>query len=220
VILVARKVNLLHALRGDGIQVLERIELVIDRAHVDVVDVEQNQAIGARGDLAQKLPLCQAGIAEPDVARDVLQQDAAAEEILHGAHALDDIGERLLGIRKRQQVVRVAPGDAGPAEVVRDPGRLDALRERLELAQILAIERCAAADRQRYAVHRERIALADTHQIVQRPATGHQVILGQHLEPVDRGAGCEDRLIVRDAQSQSEAEGGKSQHGRTRGPGA
>jgi len=47
-----------------------------------------------------------------------LRQDPAAAEVLHRAHALDDVGERLLGIRQRQQVVRVAPGDTRPAQVV------------------------------------------------------------------------------------------------------
>jgi len=34
------------------------------------------------------------------------------------------VGERLLGVRQRQEVVRVVPADAGPAEVIGDPGRV------------------------------------------------------------------------------------------------
>jgi hypothetical protein len=90
--------------------------------------------------------------------------------------------------------------------MIRDPGRLDALCERLQLSQVLAVERRAAADRERHAVHRERISLADPREMVQRPAAGDEVVLGQHLEPVDRRACGEDGLVMRDTQAESEAE--------------
>jgi len=188
VILVACEVNLLHALGGDGVQVLERVELMVHRAHVDVVDIEQDQAIGTLRDLGEKLPFAETRIAKFHVARHVLEQDAPAEEVLHAAHPLDDVRERLFGVRQRQQVVRIASGDTRPAEMIRDPRRLDALRERLQLSQVLAIERRAAADRERHAVQRERIALADPREMVQWRAAGNQVVLGQRLEPVDRRA--------------------------------
>ena len=90
VILVSGKVYLLHAFGGNGVEILERVELMVDRAHVDVVDIEQDQAIGAPGDLAEELPFGEVRIAERHVARDILQQDSATEEVLHGPHPLDD----------------------------------------------------------------------------------------------------------------------------------
>src|SRR5262249_16844781 len=121
--------DLLHAPGGYGIQVLERIELMVHRAHVDVVHIEQDQTIGTRRDLAEELPLAETRIAELHIARDVLEQNPPTEEILYGAHAGDDVLERLLRVRQRQQVMGVASGNSGPAEVIRDPGRLEALRE-------------------------------------------------------------------------------------------
>ena len=44
---VAGDVDLCDALVGDAVQVIKRIEAVIARGDVDVVDVEQNSAVGA-----------------------------------------------------------------------------------------------------------------------------------------------------------------------------
>ena len=60
---------------------------------------------------------------ESDVGAGVLQHQRPLEEVLHRADALDDVAQRLLVERHRQQVVRVAAEHAGPAEVVGDPGR-------------------------------------------------------------------------------------------------
>jgi hypothetical protein len=46
-------------------------------------------------------------VAEGDVARDILQQDATPEPILHLADAADDVVDRLLRVGERQEVVRV-----------------------------------------------------------------------------------------------------------------
>ena len=53
---VARDVDLGNALRRDAVQIIERIETVISRGDVDVIDVEQNSAIGPLHDFREKLP--------------------------------------------------------------------------------------------------------------------------------------------------------------------
>ncbi len=164
---------------------------------------------------AQEFPLGQRRVAERHVARDVLQQDAPAEDVLHGAHPLHDVRERLLGVGQRQQVVGVAPGHAGPAQVVGDPRRLDACGERLHLAQVVAVERIGAADRHRDAVHHQRVALAHAHQVAERLAARHQVVLGEHLEPVDARGLRENGLVVIDPQAESETERWIAEHGGT-----
>src|SRR5438128_8958925 len=94
---------------GDGSrrqrpQVGERVEGVIARAHVDVVDVAQDAAAGARRDGGDELPLRDGGMAVTQVRRWVLQQESAAEELLRPLHVAADDAERLLGKRQRQQI--------------------------------------------------------------------------------------------------------------------
>ena len=47
---------------------------------------------------------------------------------------------------------------------------------------------------------------------MQRFAARHQIILGEHLEPVDRRALGEDRLVVIDSQAETETERSASRH--------
>ena len=67
VLLIARvtgDVNLRDAIRGNGVHVLHRIELVIHRGDVDVVHVEQDAAVGALYHFIEELPLGHLGIGE------------------------------------------------------------------------------------------------------------------------------------------------------------
>ena len=164
------------------------------------------------GDTGEELPLGERGIAERDVARDILEQNPPPENVLHLAHARGDVLERSLGVGQRQEIMGVPAGDPGPAQVIGDPLRLHARGQRRDLPEVLAIEGRAAADRERHAVHRHRVALADTHQVVERLAARHQVVLGQHLEPVDRRSIGEHRLVVLDTQAEAEAERGTGEH--------
>jgi len=88
----------------------ERIELVVHRAHIDVVDVEQDQTVGRARRLAQEFPLREPRIAERDVARDVLQQDAPPEQLLHRAHPLHHVASAssVYGSGSRSCVLRPA----------------------------------------------------------------------------------------------------------------
>ena len=93
------------------------------------------------------------------------------------------------------------------------PRRLDARGERAQLLEIGAIQGRGAADGQRYPVQGERIALAEAHEVVQRLAAGDQVVLGEHLEPVDVRAFREHRLVVIDPEAEAESERGAREHG-------
>ena len=131
-------------------------EAVIEGADIDVVDVEQEPAIGARRDLAHELPFGHLRLAEGDVARHVLERQPAAEEVLHLADALDHVVERLLGVGDGQKVVQVHAVHAGPAQMIGDPFGVDALGEPLQRAEIVHVERRGRGDRQRHAVHDDR----------------------------------------------------------------
>ncbi len=202
---VAGQMDLLHPLGGHAGQIGVGIEAVVVGADVDIVDVEQDQAVGALRDLAQELPLGERRVPVADVAGDVFEQDAPAQELLHRRHPAYDVADRLLGVGKRQQVVEVLPGEAGPAQVIGDPQRLHALGQRLDLAQIVLVERVGAADRQGHAVHDHGIVGADAVEPFQRAPAVDQIVLGEDLQPVERRTGRRDLLVVRGAQAEAEA---------------
>src|SRR6185295_4968136 len=82
----------------------------------------------------------------------------------------------------------------------------DLLAELLELAQVLEIERIGRADRERDAVQHDRIALGDLRQDVARTAERIDVVLADHLEPVDGRLVAQDVLEVGGPQSDAETE--------------
>ena len=113
------------------------------------------------GNFAQEFPLGQLRVAEGHVAGDVLQQDAAPEDVLHRAHARHDVRERLFGVWQRQQIVHVLAGDARSSTDDRRPTPARRAKPAPSPVQILKIQRRGAADRQRHAVQRDRKALAE-----------------------------------------------------------
>src|SRR5262249_58362718 len=77
------------------LQVGVRIEAVVPGADIDIVDVQENPAAGAPGDLGEKLPFRQRRVPVGHVAGDVLEGDRAAEPLLHALHASPDLVERV-----------------------------------------------------------------------------------------------------------------------------
>src|SRR5689334_17949841 len=98
---VPGEMNLTHALGWDRIQIAQRVETVVDRAHIYVVDVEQKTASGPACDLAEEIPLVETGGGELQVARNVLDQDLAREKVLRAPDVAAYDVERLLGVGKR-----------------------------------------------------------------------------------------------------------------------
>src|SRR6185295_1796694 len=138
--------ELLYSFDRHATQVGQRIETVVDAADVHVVDVQQQPAIGALGDLAQELPFGHRVGGEAHVGGDVLQHEPALQHVLYRVHATHDVTHRLLGERQRHQVVQVDARDAGPAQMIRDPGGLDPVGERFDAAHVVEIQRIGAAD--------------------------------------------------------------------------
>jgi hypothetical protein len=217
VVAMSGQVQLPHARSRHAVDERAWIEAVIDGAHVDVVDVEQQVAIRELREPRQEFPFAHARGRKADVARNVLEQDAAAESVLDLPDPRSHVGERLVGIGQRQQVVQVETVDTRPAQVVRDPGGLDARGERRQLAQVLAIERVAAANRERHAVQRDRMGCADALEVMQRTAARDEIILGDRLEPVDAWSPRQDRRVMVGPESEAKAEG--MLHGQRRDPG-
>ena len=116
---------------------IQRIEFVVHAADIDVVDIEQNQAVGTSCNLTQEFPLGDLGVPVGYIARYILEQNAPAENVLHRPHPFNDIRERLFRVRQWQQVVHVAAGNASPAQMIGNPQWLHSRREGLDLRKIV-----------------------------------------------------------------------------------
>ncbi len=154
----AGEVDFRHGCRRNGGEIGQRIDTMVACIDVDVVDVDQQPAAGARGDRRHELVLGDRRFREREIARHVLHEQLAAEKVLHGRHAHAHVIERLLGIRQRQQVVEVPAGDAAPAQVFGNRGGRDAIGEPLELGAGAH----GPADRLNRATGRRRASRADS----------------------------------------------------------
>ena len=79
-IAVAGQMKLTHPILRHGPQVRQRVEAMIDAADVDIVDVEQDGAVGALAQPRAETPTRSSRICmEGEIARDVFQQDLPPE---------------------------------------------------------------------------------------------------------------------------------------------
>ena len=83
---VAGDVNLRHALRRHAVQIIVRIEVMILRRNIDIIDVQQNAAVGPLHHFVQKLPLGHFRNVKFGVAADVLHRDGNFQEIARFAN--------------------------------------------------------------------------------------------------------------------------------------
>src|SRR5215469_8041502 len=109
---VPREMKLRNALSGDSGEVGRGVEAMVECIHVDVVDIEQDTAVGGLGHAREKFPFAHRRFAIREVARDILDKNRTLENILNGADSARDVLERRLGERQRQQVVEVAAADS------------------------------------------------------------------------------------------------------------
>ena len=213
--LVPGQVKLPDALPRDGVEKGGRIEPVVVRADEHVVDVQQEAAVGALGERRQKLRLAHRRVPEGEIAGDVLHQDAPPEPLLDARHARRHVRQRLLGERQRPQIVPAVAAEARPAEVIRDPGRLDLRRQRRQPIEVADVERVRRPERHRHAVQHDRAMRARRPQHPARVAPLAHEVLADHLPPVDgrggRGA-AGGGLVEGGAQAEPLTESGKSLH--------
>src|SRR5262249_57585230 len=121
-------------------EVLAGIEVMIPGTHVDVVDVQENPAVGALRHLPEKLPFGHLRVLERDVARDVLEQDAAPQHVLYFGDAFRDVACRELGEWERKEIVEVLAVHPGPAQMIRHPSGLYLLDQPLQTSQVVEAE--------------------------------------------------------------------------------
>jgi hypothetical protein len=157
---------------------------VVPAGHVNVVHVEQQRAVRLLGEARDEFFLRHRGCREGEIGRWVLEHQRPLEVVLDDPDPRHHVPEALLRVRHGVQVVAIQSGDAGPADVIAEPLRLHARRQRLQLVEKAEVDRVGAADRERHAVHDDRIALRDLVKEVQRPPFRVDEVLRNDLEPV------------------------------------
>src|SRR5580704_7492932 len=126
---VTCKMELNDSFGRNGVDIAMRVKAMVKGVDEDIVDVEQNAAVGFVDDRSQKLPFGKPRMRIGHVAGNIFDKYSAAEKILHFADSPRSVRHCFLGMRKRHQVVEIAPTDAGPTQMIRNPGRLDPPRE-------------------------------------------------------------------------------------------
>ena len=125
---VTGQVDLPHRIRGQRIEIGDRIESEVVRGHEDIVDVAEQSASGALHQRREELGLRDRRVAKAQIARRILDQDPPPERVLRASDVLGDDGERLLRVRQREQVVQIGAARDAPGQMLGDEARLDAIR--------------------------------------------------------------------------------------------
>ncbi len=118
---VAGEMDLPHAVARQGVEIIERVEAVVARAHVDVVDVEQHAAARSRAQARRENPTRVISASRNvEIARNIFDEQRHAQRILRRDDARGDVAQRLVRVRHGQQIVRVPPAGDAPAQVLGD----------------------------------------------------------------------------------------------------
>src|SRR5262249_17280826 len=115
----------------------------------------------------------------------VLQGESTPEVVLHALDAFGDVAKDRLRKGKWYEVVEIATVDAGPAQVIGNDRRLEALDQGLELVQVALQQRIRAPNVERDAVEDDRKPFALVRQNAQRSPARHHVVLAQSFEEID-----------------------------------
>src|SRR5258708_38256941 len=136
---MAGDMNLRHPVRGDAVDIRQGIKTVVSGGDIDVVDVQENSAVGPFHDFVQELPFGHLRHMVFGIAADILNGDRDFEKIPDLSYLLcRDLG-RFKSVWHRKQVMGISPVHAAPAKMVRYPGRAGSLDEILEAAKILPV---------------------------------------------------------------------------------
>src|SRR5450631_3043784 len=119
------EVYLGHGAARDCSEKSVRVEAVIDRVDVDVVDVEEQLAAGASGDGGDEFPFAHRIIVEAHVGRHIFDQQRPPESALHGVDAFANERQRFFGKWQRKKLVEVPAVDMAPAKMLRHRARVD-----------------------------------------------------------------------------------------------
>src|SRR5258707_9193875 len=101
------EMHLAYGCGRERAQIRDRVEAQIPRRDVDIVDVAEQPAGGPARQLGQELRLWNGRVAEPEVTRRILDQDALAKALLNLVDMRRDHGPGLIRVGKREQMVGV-----------------------------------------------------------------------------------------------------------------
>ena len=174
--------------------------------NVDVVDVQQDAAVGPLDDLAEELPLGHFRDMILGVAGDIFDADRHFKKV---ARLADALGRELgggEGVGHREQIVAVGTVDAAPAKVIgkeRRPGSFD---EVFQAGEVVAAQAVGRAEVHADAVLNNLVLLEDLVEDLERTAAVTHVVFGNNLEPVHLGFLGENVVVVGNAQADADAE--------------
>ena len=154
---VSSDVQVGDAVQRQAMQKSQRVVAEVDAVDVDVVDVEQQQAVRLVDHGIDELQLGQRRVGR-GVVRDVLDADAPLEEVLGLPDALGDVPNGLVGERNGHQVVEMAMVAAG-RQVFGVAADAVVVQKLLDGRQQFEIQRRRTAQGKRQAVADEGIAL-------------------------------------------------------------
>ena len=114
---VSGEVDFADRIHGELLEKGERVEIEVFCRDVDVVDVEQQAATRSLDQFGQELGFAHGRSFQSDIGRQVLDQDTAAERLLHQVEVAGHDGERLLVVAERQEVVEERAAGPRPGQV-------------------------------------------------------------------------------------------------------
>ena len=226
---VAGQVDLGHRSRVDrvhpGAGRRHRIDTVVQCVDHQVVDVQQQAAAAAPGQGVEELGFGEVCVGPVQVGREVFDQDAALQPVLHLLHLRHQDLERGAGEGQRQQIVGMQhqatglPRRTREGRMVADPDRVDALGQPRQPVQVPRVQPGRRAQRQPHAMQADRVVPAHLVQQRQRRAAVGKEVLGVHLHKAQSRQVMQQGLVVRLAQADAHAgvwQGRQRRHGGAR----
>ena len=101
VIAVAGQMNLVDPVCWDSIDIVHRLEAVVVGTDMDIVDIQQNETVGALGNGGKKFPLAHCRFFITQIARHIFQKDLASESVLYPLNAFCNMCDRFISVRHR-----------------------------------------------------------------------------------------------------------------------
>src|SRR3990172_6592494 len=139
-----------NAMTRQSLEEFDRVVAVIDAVHEDVVDVDEEVAVGLFEDGPDEVDLGHL-LTWRAIVGGVFYRDASLKDCLYATDAIRHVMHRLLGEGDGHQVVDM-PVVGAVAQVVAVTTNLVDIEKLLELEQIVRIERCRAAQIEAQAV--------------------------------------------------------------------
>ena len=117
------------------IHVVHRIEAVVLRGDIDVIDIEQNAAVGSMNNLVEELPFGHLRIRETrHSCLRFRRRPGSPGSPAPGGYALRRDTHGFKRIWERQKIVGIAAIDTSPAEMIGEPGSFGAFCKLLRFA--------------------------------------------------------------------------------------